>query len=268
MLFTDHDSLHIHKILGVSCLAHYGYRIYCKLKFGNMFFESSPLVLYATPIIHLSLSLSSFLFHVPKYRFSSKVIIWKELQLHNIIFISRSVSVMLHILLANPKYTMFYYFTRMSIVMIHHYLADFVSFVYQVDNKTTTRDIPYDNTNRLISYVNKKYYAASQLAAISNLLLTKNYEGPFIIMFPIHLSTFLMTLVRKNIITNSQWHILYGLSLAVPIGLHYKMLTPSNDKFYLSIMFVLARLTFNMNKYVNMITLTSSYVALQLDQGL
>jgi hypothetical protein len=32
-------------------------------------------------------------------------------------------------------------------------------------------------------------------------------EGSFAIMFPIQISTFLMTLVRKGILTGTQWHL-------------------------------------------------------------
>ena len=98
-LFSSHDVLNIHKILGFGCLAHYGYRFYNKLLYGSMLFESSNSIsTYVTPMVHLSLSLSSFMFSVPTYRFNSKAIIWRELQLHNIIFTSRSVCMMYHAL--------------------------------------------------------------------------------------------------------------------------------------------------------------------------
>lgn len=256
MLITENDFLHIHKLLGFGCLTHYAYRLYCKMTYGTMCFENHPMLAYITPAVHLTLSMSSFMFHVPEYRFNSKTIIWKELQLHNIIFTSRSVFVMYHSLICK-KYDTWFYYTRMGIVMAHHLLADIVSLMYKSD-KTTTRDIPYTK-NAVLNYVLKKYYAFSQLIAISNLLLTKGHENPFAIMFPIQLSTFLMTLVRKNIITNNQWHLCYAMSLLVPFMINNGKLNGNNDKFYLSILFAANRLVFNLEKYTNMFGLTFLY---------
>jgi hypothetical protein len=73
-------------------------------------------------------------------------------------------------------------------------------------------------------------------------------------MFPIQLSTFLMTLVRKSIISNISWHICYGISLLSP----FLIVINSNNKeirkfevakIYLPILYVIFRLQYNMNKY-------------------
>lgn len=259
MLFTEHDILHIHKILGFGCLTHYAYRMTCRILYNNMLFHEQPLIAYLTPAVHLTLSLSSFMFQVPKYRFNSKVIIWKELQLHNIIFTSRSVFVMYHIMLGDNH--PYYHHIRLAIVMTHHLMADIVSKYYQVEDKTTTRDIPYDTNNTIIPYLYKKYYAISQLAATASLLFSKNMDNAFIIMFPIQLSTFLMTLVRKKIITNNQWHIFYALSLAAPYLVNYNAITPNNDKFYATILMIISRLVLKVEKYTNMITMMFIYNA-------
>jgi len=74
----------------------------------------------------------------------------------------------------------------------------------------------------------------------------------FIIMFPIQLSAFLMTLVRKNIITNNLWHVFYGLSLTIPYIpiLHIG----KGDEEYLvksalTVLYIILRLVFHLNKY-------------------
>ena len=218
-------------------------------------FNDTSTITYLSPMVHLTLSLSSFIFSVPVYRFHSKAIIWRELQLHNIIFTSRSVCMMYHTLFfkeLNP----WYYYSRLAIVLIHHYLADVVTEKYQHKDKTTTRDIPYDTKSTLIPYLNKKYYAVSQLLATCGILLSSSYDTGFGIMFPIQFSTFLMTLVRKNIISNNSWHILYALSLGTAIMLNIENVGGANDKFYPSILFVVCRLFFGMDKYLNMILLT------------
>jgi hypothetical protein len=262
-LFSSHDILNIHKILGFGCLAHYGYRFFNKFVYGSMLFESSNSILtYISPMIHLTLSLSSFIFTIPTHRFNSKAIIWRELQLHNIIFTSRSVCMMYHAMFFKDINAL-YFCSRLGIVIFHHYLADMATAKYQKDNKTTTRDIPYDTKNTWIPYVNKKFYAISQLLATSAILLSDNCDNGFFIMFPIQLSTFLMTLVRKNIISNNTWHILYAMSLSVPYLLNLniiKSINTENNKFNASIIYVLFRLFFRLDKYINMIFLTYYYI--------
>jgi len=257
-LFSSHDVLNIHKILGFGCLANFGYRFYNRILYGSMLFDNS-IFTYVTPMVHLSLSLSSFIFSVPTHRFNSKAIIWRELQLHNIIFTSRSVCMMYHALFFK-ELNAFYYFSRLGIVLFHHYLADLATAKYQKDNKTTTRDIPYDTKNTLIPYVNKKFYAISQLLATSGILLSNNCDNGFFIMFPIQLSTFLMTLVRKNIISNNTWHILYAMSLSVPYLLNLNVINARNDMLYPSIIYIFCRLFLGLDKYINMIFLTYYYI--------
>jgi hypothetical protein len=244
-LITHHDTFHIHKILGFSCLFNYFLRFYFKIYYGTTFMD------YYTPLFHLLLSLSSFIFKVPKLRLNNKTIIWKELQLHNIIFTFRSVFMIYHSLLIFNSF-LSYYTTRFIGIVLCHYFADYISDKYQINDKTTTRDIPYDNINPILIKINKKFYAISQIVATTTLLLTDNPDNGFIIMFPIQLSTFLMTLVRKNIITNNSWHLYYGLSLLLPYILNYNMMVKINNyKGYFAILHIILRLIFNFNKYLN-----------------
>ena len=253
------DVMHIHKIMGFGCLAHYGIRFYWKFKYGTMFFEQNDI----SPLIHLVLSLSSFLFKVPTLRLSSKAIIWKELQLHNIIFTSRSVMMIYHSMLFKEVNTL-YYFVRLGIIGFHHYLADVITDKYQNNDKTTTRDIPHNIDNKIIIDANKKFYAISQIAATSTLLITCNPDNGFVIMFPIQFSTFLMTLVRKGFISNNQWHILYSLSLAIPYFINYNMINVNNYKLYISILHIISRLILKTNKFANFAMVTILYKFVEL----
>ena len=260
-LFTNHDILNIHKILGFGCLAHYGYRFVNKYLYDSMYFTKDSIYTYVSPLVHLGLSLSSFVFQVPHTRFDSKVIIWKELQLHNIIFTSRSIFMMYHTLFFKPD-NYFYYYSRLAIMLSHHYLADVVSEKYKNKDKTATRNIPYEMNNGIIEYFLKKFYAISQLTATFNLTLSNNYENGFLIMFPVQLSAFLMTLVRKNIISNKVWHIFYALSLTIPYLANLKSYHLHNENIHYSIIFIVMRLLFKMDKYLNMIGLTYFYTHL------
>ena len=196
------------------------------------------------------------------HRFGSKPIIWKELQLHNVIFVARSAALMLFFLCfpiaeGSDKGVLEHYMTRFIIVASLHYAADVVTENFQVPNacipispastssggerpwpmwlfvcardrptsqcviplhfllpssqdrgRTTTRDIPWDQgTPQWLQRGTKKYYAICQLlATVACLGQTEVLEGAFAIMLPIQLSTFLMTLVRKSLITGTQWH--------------------------------------------------------------
>jgi len=253
-LFSHGDYLNIHKILGFGCLFNYFIRFYYKYNYGTMFLD------YYTPLFHLGLSLSSFIFKVPVIRLNTKTIIWKELQLHNIIFTSRSIFIIYHSLLFKSSNLYLFYLLKLGIIAGHHYLADVISNKYQNNYKTTTRNIPYNTSNEFLIKINKNFYAISQIMATTTLLTTTNADNGFLIMFPIQISTFLMTLVRKDIISNNTWHYLYSLSLLVPYLLNINMInTKNSEKIYINIFHIISRLYLNSNKYLN-ISLITSYL--------
>lgn len=256
-LITNHDKYHIHKLIGGWCLINYNFRLFNKIKYDKMF-SDNIYVKIITPLIHLGLSISSFIFYVPQHRFNSKIIIWKELQLHNIVFTSRSAMIMLYSLYSNNIYG------RLTILLSHHLLADYITYKYNNNNKTTTRDISYDNISKFYQYFIKKYYAINQLIATSSLLLSDSglYENAFMIMYPIQLSTFLSTLTRKNLISNNMWHILYSISLSLPLLI--AQLTPNVNpkcliKIKLTSLFIISRLFINLNKYICISGLVTLY---------
>ena len=258
-LITSHDYLNIHKIMGFGCLIHYGYRFSLKLLYNDMEFKQN---LY--PLIHLGLSLSSFIFKVPTHRYLSKTIIWKELQLHNIIFTSRSVFMMYHALFFNNDNNYKYYISRLLIIIIHHYIADLITIKYQNKELTTTRDITFDIDNKFLIKINKYFYSISQIIATTTLLLSTNPDNSFCIMFPIQLSAFLMTLVRKQIISNNQWHYIYTGSLIIPYLLNINgVMTDNNNIRIFTILHILLRFGLNTNKYFNMSILTFGYLFLK-----
>jgi hypothetical protein len=150
-------------------------------------------------------------------------------------------------------------------------MADYITAKYNMNDKTTTRDINWENIPENVKTIMKQYYAICQILAINALLLTENeprgsgaIESALLIMFPIQLSTFLMTLVRKSIITNISWHIFYGASLLSPFLIILNTISKENvdadgnrerknelevAKVYLPILYVIFRLQYGMNKY-------------------
>ena len=273
-LFTNHDKYHIHKLLGFGCLFNYFLRIYWLIIYGSMYLSADNGITFAIPVAHLTLSLSSFIFQVPKMRFSSKIIIWKELQLHNIIFTMRSAMIMIYSIICinhdiniNSPHYYLYQIGKFALIIVHHLIADYITAKYNVNEKTTTRDINWENIPDKIKIIIKKYYAVCQILAINALILTENdksgsgaIEAAFLVMFPIQLSTFLMTLVRKSIISNISWHIFYALSLLSPFFIIINTINSIDangnhknelevGKVYLPILYIVFRLQYNMNKY-------------------
>jgi len=271
-LFTHHDKYHLHKSFGFLCLFHYFLRIYWLFKYGSMFLNYNSVYTWLTPVCHLLLSVSSYTFHVPKTRFDSKIIIWKELQLHNIAFTSRSALVMLYWLYfniydKNDKYYNLHLIARLFIVIGHHYAADKITDTYSINYKTTTRDINWENIPDIAKKIMKRFYAICQLLALNALLLSecdksgKEFlESAFLVMFPIQLSAFLMTLVRKNIISNIYWHIFYTASLTTPYFIALNAKEFNNTKITLTMLSIILRLQFNVNKYILMISTVFIYL--------
>lgn len=281
-LFTHHDRYHLHKVLGFGCLFNFFLRIYWLIANGSMYIyadtQSQSLLPLLIPIAHLTLSLSSLIFQVPQTRINSKIIIWKELQLHNMVFTSRSATIMIYSIICirndidmSSKYYYLYQVGKLALVVLHHLLADYITAKYNTNEKTTTRDINWDNIPDNVRRLVKQYYAICQILAINSLILTDNdktgsgvMEAAFLVMFPIQLSTFLMTLVRKSIITNIHWHIFYALSLVSPFFLIINTLRSDSGsgeyknklevaKVYLPILYISLRLQFNFNKYYLMV---------------
>lgn len=274
-LFTNHDKYHLHKVLGFGCLFNFFLRIYWLIVYGSMYIYADTLTSLFIPVAHLTLSMSSLIFHVPQTRLNSKIIIWKELQLHNMVFTSRSATIMLYSVLcsrmngaasaASATYSAYAYYLyqlgKFALVIAHHLLADYITTRYNTNDKTTTRDINWENISDRTKEVMKRYYAVCQILAINALILTDNepygsgaVESAFLIMFPIQLSTFLMTLVRKSIISNISWHIFYGLSLISPFFIILNTINNRKNelevaKVYLPILYIVFRLQYGMNKY-------------------
>jgi hypothetical protein len=154
-----------------------------------------------------------------------------------------------------------YQLGKFALVIAHHLLADYITARYNTNDKTTTRDINWENISDRTKAIMKQYYAVCQILAINALILTDNepygsgaVESAFLIMFPIQLSTFLMTLVRKSIISNISWHIFYGLSLVSPFFIILNTINNRKNelevaKVYLPILYIVFRLQYGMNKY-------------------
>jgi len=247
---THHDTFmgfpSPHKTLGYLALAHYLVRYGLFVFTGSMQFSKTNVDLIWI-VGHLTLSFSSFLFPIRKTRNFSNQIIWRELQLHNIVFSARSCAILAYSIYY-PSATLF---RRFFIVMGFHIIADVVTMFF--GEGVTMRDMSWDGTILPIEikpYLDR-FYAYSQFGATILLILPTDLtmEHAFMTLFAIQLSTFLMTLRLKGIIRNDMWHILYTASLLT----NYHVGMQSNDSYQITLLqvaFYLWRVVLRQPKYL------------------
>ena len=251
---------HLHKLLGVICLIHFLYRfIKCLLNNKKDNFESgfsSSIYSVILILFHLLLSFSSLIFHIPKIQ-TNKPMIWDEFRAHNITFATRSIICFLigWISLHNSKIKKNQKFLKGIVIILTLYIADIISKKFKDNDKeSTTRTMPYwDNCPYNLEYAFKNYYMIAQFQATFACLSNELFPC-FAVIFPIQFASFLMTLVRKNIICTKTYHITYLISLLIP----YLLLFNKNTeyKFNTGIMILIVpiiigilRTKFNINKY-------------------
>eukprot|EP01041_Mallomonas_annulata_P004732 gene4732-9400_t len=215
-LVTKEDFFHLHKLIGIASMIHYIYRFYLVLTTRSMNFDNSLWTLGAI-LLHSTLSVSSLIFKIPEKRIRSGPMIYPEFRLHSIIFALRSLFTMALMYFSRRYALSFPLYFRGAIVLITMVFADIVTKSYR-DQGTTMRSMPFPQ------YVSQKtrdtintYYSISQIFATSQILFAHSLDEPFLVLFPIQMAAFLMTCVRKSIISPGAWHVYYALSL----GLNY-----------------------------------------------
>jgi hypothetical protein len=209
-LNTAEDSTHIHKTIGLTCLINFGYRYFNYFMYGTMNLEN--ILGISLILIHGLLSVSSLIFHIPGLRNPLKPMIYPEFRLHSITFALRSVIISL----------LYYYKCNYLYVILTCYLtmiaADIISNIYNESGKNgkTMRNMPFDNTITLENQQKiTSMHSYMQIGATTYML--GNIETAFSPLFAIQLAAFLMTLVRKSIISAKMWHSIYSLSLWINI---------------------------------------------------
>lgn len=247
-LSTKEDEYHLHKSLGTFCLANFIYRFYLLLSCGSMRLNT-PFALYSV-IVHGILSISSLQFHISNTRNASKPMIYPEFRMHSILFGLRSVIITI----------MYYYEWNYKYMIAVCYSALFLSEyitkkTYGITKKygsedKTIRNMPFDST---ISEQDKtkitKIHSIMQIGA--TVFMLGNINSAFSPLFAIQTAAFLMTLVRKSIITTNTWHLCYMIGLFM----NYLLFPTFSPSFILYLSFVInihQRVVFpnKINKYI------------------
>lgn len=219
-LFTKEDPQFVHKCLGIFCLANFTYRYIQLLTHGSMDITISYDVF--TVLIHALLSWSSLIFHISAVRHKTLPTIYPEFRMHSIIFACRSVLCTLcHYYRIRPIFLVLICLgTNVSADTITWYYAQTLK--HSEDSSTTMRNMPFDkkiadDERKTIT----RMHSCAQVTATLFMLGTR--DSAFSPLFAIQLAAFLMTLVRKNIITTNTWHLVYTFSLWINIFVVYGM---------------------------------------------
>lgn len=222
-LIGNEDKLHLHKSLGVASLLHFGYRTYMFVSSGSMGFSGDATTV-ACIMLHMALSGTSLIFHLPNNRIRKAPMIWPEFRVHSILFAYRSLICMLlywaNIRIFPHTLTDHTYWLRCATLIGTLVAADYATTHFKAlergDAGTTMRSMPFPDsvTQKQRDMINM-YYSVCQVFATLNIIASPGMERPFGILFPIQIAAFLMTLVRKSVISAGEWHIGYASALGI-----------------------------------------------------
>jgi hypothetical protein len=206
-LITHEDPGHFHKILGITCLISYMWRL-SMMGPTDMGFQSYTSLTIPTFILHWSLTLSSFIFKIPSKRIKSGDRIWPEYRLHALVFLSRSL-----MLDCVYYYEQYYnlppnYDANFIVVILTLLAADASS--WSVEHRSgSIRDL---DTNPAVKF----FFSMMQFGATSACLYgLRRFSLMFYMAFVVQVNPFLMTLRRKNLLSKTTVITLYGIMLAV-----------------------------------------------------
>ena len=205
-LVTHEDRVLTHKIMGSLVLGHIGYRINLILKLGDSGLGTSAWTPFWM-VLHALLHVSSFQFKIPAKRNRTYNIIWPEVRLHSMIFAYRSIiAVMLTWFGGYWNHAL-----RGPLVIGTIFAADAVTDKFGQD--TTMRGNPYPvGTSQTFITWHNLFYSASQFGATMGIMF-RGADSAFLALLPIQTAPFFMTLVKKGILTQGEWHVLYTLTL-------------------------------------------------------
>jgi len=249
-LFTNHDKYHMHKTLGLLAFCNFILRFYYAIAYGTSFpsFESKVFSCSCV-IIHALLPIASLTIPLPEKRNFSSPMIWKEFQLHSILFSCRhvlftiitllelwptqsrafyrdtgdaggtkgekSIAIMLESVI---KYLMIIGFIKVAAVITEKYGDKEVR---------TTNAMPYpgylteyEKTRIKCEYA-KKQFGATIFAVFSGELASSLNFAP---LYAIQSAPFMMTLIRKGKCETIHYHRVYSATLLYPKYLYHIIL--------------------------------------------
>ena len=211
-LVTREDPWHAHKLCGALCLLNFGFQTW------RHFSGRGALLNAWTLAPHLALHATTFIFHVlPRRQKESKaaMYIWEELRLHSMVFAYRGVAAILL-----PRQHGF------AVSMAAMAAADLVSLRFGTPGVSTVRGLQLRVGARAVhKELAGLFFSTSQMGAtlITTGLLRRGSAGGaaehhlamlvFATLPPIQTSAFGMTLIRKSLISQQVWTVVYSAEL-------------------------------------------------------
>lgn len=252
-LFTEEDRFHLHKGLGLCSLCHFFYRYSLFFAYGSLGFSFSRFD-HACMACHQLLSSSSLIFKVIKYRMlKNPLIIYKEYQLHAILFTTRATIPYMLTALDRPQYIM-------PAFVLCHFLVDWTTHTYGTPGVTAVR--VRGNTKRIGVRMARYFFSFYQIVALASLLGGRDAAAMgFNTLGAIQSSAFLMTLRRKNIIGWTTYVFWYSVALVLSYAYIYHIY---GWRIYLASAIIFGGRIMKVNKYLlwSLFWLATRYTAL------
>jgi hypothetical protein len=221
-LVTKEDPQHVHKTLGILVLLSYVWRL-AHVGESDLGFRSHPQYTIPTLLLHLSLNASSFIFKIPAKRIASGYRIWPEYRLHSLVFLCRSLSMML--LFYCEQYVWWQQQQQQHDNATHN--ANLLPTEYHVGNilillgtmaaadiSTYLQGPQYQSgfARELdVPAAVKYFFSAAQIYATSMILTGhRRYTMQFLMVIIVQVNAFLMTIRRKNLASHALLTSIYG----------------------------------------------------------
>ena len=275
-LFTNHDKYHIHKTLGLLAFCNFILRFYYAIAYRTSFpsFESKVFSCSCV-LIHALLPIASLTIPLPDKRNFSGPMIWKEFQLHSILFSCRHVLLTVITLLelwptqsrafsgisgwtkgGKGIAIMSECFMKYLIIIGVIKVAAVITEKYGDKETRTTNAMPYpgylteyERTRIKCEYA-KKQFGATIFAVFSGELASSLNFAP---LYAIQSAPFMMTLVRKGKCETVHYHRVYSATLLYPLYLYHIILRGLSSQFadfvicYIYIFSYTMRIKYNWN---------------------
>ncbi len=206
-LFTHEDNYNFHKVFGFACMLSYAYR-FAKMGERDMGFAATNGTL-ASIILHMTLSVSSLIFKIPRKRTLTHYRIWPEYRLHSIVFAWRSLLTMLVVwvegrLGLEPMYPL-----NTVLTLLCFATSDYATRSVGDAASASVRELNFPATIRFL-------FSTIQFhGTFDHIIAPRRYSTLFVITCIIQVNAFLMTIQRKNLLSSSALMGVYGVLLVL-----------------------------------------------------
>jgi hypothetical protein len=177
----------------------------------------------------------------------------QEYRAHSILFSIRYILMIIVLRFINNKYISYLFIV--IIFISNMYFADLCSYYYKSKNNKLgfkINSLPFwSNCPEYLQKSITNFYSLIQII-INYILLhnLSNIEINFMGVFIIQFTSFMLTLSRKNIINNFQWHIIYLLQFLIALITFYNNKELMNiQNIFIGIFLWICRTKININKY-------------------